>query len=113
MKNKLLYLLLLQAPSFLYANQEVLQASILDKLKGLIPLFFMVFLIFYLLVHAPENKKLKEQLKLVESLNGGEKVLLESGLIAEFVSVKEKVAVLKLGSGEIECDKTKIIKIIT
>ncbi len=63
----------------------------------LLPLFIIVFAIFYFLVLSPQNKRIREQQSLLESLKKGEAVITSSGILGRVANVEEQYVVLDVG----------------
>jgi len=59
-------------------------------------IFGAVFLIFWLLIIRPQNKKQKETQKMIAAVKKGDKVVTAGGVHATVSSVKEKTVILKV-----------------
>lgn len=59
-----------------------------DALISFLPLI-LIFLIMYLLLIRPQQKKLKEHKAMVEGLRRGDQVLTQGGIIGKITKVKE------------------------
>ncbi|MBI2118026.1 MAG: preprotein translocase subunit YajC [Elusimicrobia bacterium] len=92
--------------SLAYANAPSgPQANPPSPMVSLMPLF-IIFIIFYFLLIRPQQKKMKQHKKMLESLTKGDKILTSSGFYAIVVSVGEKSVEIKLA----ENLKVKILK---
>jgi preprotein translocase, YajC subunit len=58
--------------------------------------FGLVFVIFWLLIIRPQNKKQKEAQKMIEAVKKGDKVVTAGGVHATVYTVKEKTVILKV-----------------
>lgn len=50
----------------------------------------LMFVVFYFFLIRPQSKKAKEQANYIETLKGGDKVILNSGIHGKIVSVNEE-----------------------
>ena len=66
----------------------------MDILASLFPLIIL-FAIFYFLVIRPQQKQHKEHKEMIESLQKGDKILTNGGIIAEVVKVEEEFLKIK------------------
>ena len=71
----------------------------METISSLLPMFAMVYLIFYFLVTRPQQQKLQTHAKLLEELKKGEQVLTTGGLIGRVVSRESDHVVLDIGGG--------------
>lgn len=80
--------------------------SIIAQFGFLIPLF----LIMYLLIIRPQQKRQKEHKKMLGELKKGEKVVTSGGMYAEIFAFNEKrgTVVLKVGETKMEFLKSSI-----
>ena len=65
------------------------EISVLGQLMQMIPMFVMVFLVFFFFVIKPQNKKLDEHREMITALKGGTKVMIASGIHAKVVKVHD------------------------
>ncbi|MCL4145846.1 UNVERIFIED_CONTAM: hypothetical protein GTU68_025161 [Idotea baltica] len=78
----------------------------------MLPMFIMIFLIFYFLVHAPQSKKLKEHQSLLDSLKKGQNVVTDSGIIARVAGIEKDYILLDIANNtKIKVEKAHIAKI--
>lgn len=80
--------------------------SIIAQLGFLIPLF----LIMYLLIIRPQQKRQKEQKKMISELKKGDRVITSGGMHADIFAFNEKrdTVVLKVGETKMEFLKSSI-----
>ena len=72
--------------------------------------FILVFLIFYVLVIRPQQKKQKETEEMVKNLAKNDEVITTAGIHGTVVIVKDKTVVLRVDDGvRIEFDKDAIV----
>ena len=62
----------------------------------MLPMFAIVFFVFYFMVIRPQNKKILEQEKLLGDLKKGESVVLTGGLIGKFISKEDKTVTVEI-----------------
>ncbi len=67
-------------------------------LMGLVPLI-IIFVVFYLLLIRPQMKKAKEHRKMVESLQKGDEVVTNGGLLGRITAVGENFVELEIAEG--------------
>lgn len=79
-----------------------------SPLSGLLPILFLIP-IFYVLIIRPQQKRQKEQKKLIESMKTGDKVVTNAGLHGIVANVKEKTFLLKVADNvKLEFDKSAV-----
>jgi len=64
----------------------------------MLPMFAMVFFIFYFMVIRPQNRKLLDQRKLIDSLKKGDPVVTSSGIIGKVFAVEKDSVALEVSS---------------
>ena len=77
----------------------------------LAPLFLLavMFLILYVLMIRPQQKKLKAHETFIKSLERGDKVITDSGIHGEIVGLTDTVATLEIADGiRIKMDRSRI-----
>src|SRR5512145_640521 len=68
------------------------------SLTGIIVPFLLMFVIFYFLLIRPQQKKEKQRLGMVNSLQKGDRVITSSGMYGVVQSVNNDIVVLKIGT---------------
>ena len=87
------------------------QPSLLEGLFKLLPLFGIVFMIFYLMVLRPQEKQEREHQELMDSLKTGVWLLTSGGLIGKLVAIEEETVVLEISTGvKAKFQKSSIVK---
>ncbi len=71
-----------------------------NLLGSLLPLI-VLFAIFYFLIIRPQQKQTKEHNSMLESLEKGDKIVTNGGLIVEIVKVEEAFHTVKTADGAI------------
>lgn len=72
---------------------------LMKKIGELLPLFFMVFIIFYFMVLRPQDKEQRSHQKMLSELRGGVLVKTQAGIIGKVVSVEDDAVTLEIASG--------------
>ena len=81
-----------------------------DLISSLLPLVAL-FAIFYFLIIRPQQKQAKDHKSMVASLEKGDKIVTNGGLIVEIVKVEEEFFVIKSGNdSELKLQKEFISK---
>jgi preprotein translocase subunit YajC len=75
------------------------------------PMILLV-VVFYFILIRPQQKRAKEQAKMLAALKAGDRVLTASGIIATVTSVKEKTVFLRSGDSKLEVSKPSVTEIL-
>jgi preprotein translocase subunit YajC len=77
------------------------------------PLVFMglMFVIFYFILIRPQQKRAKEQRKMIEALKSGDKVITSAGIVGEVITVKERTVSLRSADSKLEVTKDSVVAI--
>jgi preprotein translocase subunit YajC len=85
--------------------------SFSQTFMSMLPLFAMVFLIFYFLVIRPQEKKLKEQKQFQESLKKGDQVVTSGGIIARVAGIEKDTILLEISSNtRLKIESSHVLK---
>jgi preprotein translocase subunit YajC len=71
------------------ATSSAAQPGLMESLSSMLPMFMIVFVLFYFMMIRPQQKKQKEQQSLLASLKVGDEVLTSSGMLAKVVKVMD------------------------
>jgi preprotein translocase subunit YajC len=83
-----------------------------DFLGGIFPML-VIFVIFYLFLIVPQQKKAKEHQKLLNALKRGDKVLLTGGIYGNVSNVKGDIVEVKIAEGvTVEAAKSAVSAVI-
>lgn len=75
----------------------------------LLPMYVIIFLVFYLFLIRPQQKQQKEKQAMVEAIKKNDEVITAGGMHGTVVNVKDKTVVLKVDDNvKIEFDKNSI-----
>ncbi len=77
-------------------------------------LLFIVpmFVIMYFVMIRPQQKRAKDQRKMLEALKSGDEVVTASGIVATVLTVKEKTVTIRSGDAKMEVTKGSITEIV-
>ena len=87
------------------------QPGLGQMLQSMLPMFAMVFLIFYLLVFKPQQKKIKDHETLMTSLKKGDAVVTSSGIIGRVAGVeKDHILVEITANVKVKFEKSHVVR---
>lgn len=74
----------------------------------------MVFfaIIFYVMLIRPQQKRAKEQAKMLNELKAGDKVTTSSGIVGIVVGIKDNSVTLRSGESKLEITKAAIGEVV-
>ncbi len=82
-----------------------------ELLKLLGPLVLM-FVIFYLLLIRPQQKKQKQHQAMLAALRPKDRVVTNGGLVGEVIALKDKTVTLRCGESKLELLKSAIADVL-
>jgi len=92
---------------FLFAQQQS------NPLISFLP-FIAIFVIFYLLMVLPQQRKQKEHRKMINQLNKGDRVITSSGIYGSVAGVKDHIVSLVIADGvKVDIQKSHIAGKVT
>jgi preprotein translocase subunit YajC len=100
--------------SIAYAQQPTggVPAQGQSSLMVLLPMYLIIFAVFYFFLIRPQQKQQKEKLNMIAQLKKNDEVITAGGIHGTIVNVKETTVVLKVDEGvKIEFDKTAVAAI--
>src|SRR5210317_2166585 len=59
----------------------------------------LFFIIMYFMIIRPQNKRVKEHNKLIESLSNGTEVVVSNGIMGKIIKIKDDVVELEVSAG--------------
>ena len=74
------------------------QGSVFAVLMEMLPMFAVVFLIFYFMIIRPQQQKLLEHKKLTDSLKKGDGVVTSGGIVGRVAAVEKDHVLLEVSS---------------
>jgi preprotein translocase subunit YajC len=81
-----------------------------NPIMAFLPMILLV-VVFYFILIRPQQKRAKEQRKMIEALKSGDKVVTSAGIIGEVISVKDKTVSLRSADTKLEVTKDSVIAI--
>lgn len=66
-----------------------------NALMGFLPMI-LIFVVFYLLLIRPQQKKAKEHRRLLENLKKGDSIITQGGLYGKVVNVQDQVLTVEI-----------------
>lgn len=83
----------------------------LELLMSMMPMFMIVFFIFYFMVIRPQQQKLLAQRDLIKALKRGDGVVTSGGLIGKVSSVEKDHVLLEISSNvKVKVENDHIVK---
>lgn len=92
----LIFVALLNSQAFAQQAQQLPQPSLGEVFMQMMPMFAVVFFIFYFMVIRPQQKKMLDQEQLVKGLKKGDEVITSSGMYGKVVLHDEKSVTLEV-----------------
>ena len=87
------------------------QGSQPNPVTAFLPMILLV-VIFYFILIRPQQKRAKEQRKMLEAIKSGDEVVTASGIIGTIVTIKDRKVTLRSGDSKIEITKEAITAVI-
>ena len=81
-----------------------------NPIMSFLPMILLV-VVFYFILIRPQQKRAKEQRKMLEALKSGDKVITSSGIIAEVITVKDRSVSIRSADAKFEVTKESIVTI--
>ena len=72
----------------------------------------LMFVIFYFVLIRPQQKRAKEQRKMLENLKSGDKVITSGGLVGTVITVKDTTVSLRSADAKFEVTKASVVQIL-
>lgn len=95
----------------LLAQQTTLQPNpTAERLKSIL-LMVGFGLMMWMLIFAPQRKKMKEQDKMLQGLHSGDKIVTSSGIIGVVLSIKEKSVSIRSAETKLEILKSAVAEV--
>jgi preprotein translocase subunit YajC len=80
--------------------------------NGPLPMMILFGIIFYFILIRPQQKRAKEQKKMLEALKSGDEVVTAAGIVGTVITVKERTVSLRSGDAKFEVTKGSVTEII-
>jgi len=82
-----------------------------NPVMAFLPMILLV-VVFYFILIRPQQKRAKEQRKMLEALKSGDEVVTAAGIVGSVITVKDKTVTLRSGDAKFEVTKGSITEII-
>jgi|SRR6185503_8320277 len=82
-----------------------------NPIMAFLPMILLV-VVFYFILIRPQQKRAKEQRKMMENLKSGDKVITSGGLVGTVVTVKDTTVSLRSADAKFEVTKASVIQIL-
>ncbi len=80
-------------------NAYAQTASPADGGMSMIIMVVLFFIIMYFMIIRPQNKRVKEHKKLIDSLSNGSEVVVSNGIMGKIIKIKEDAVELEVSNG--------------
>lgn len=77
-----------------------------NPILAFLPLIFM-FVIFYILLIRPQQKRQKELNQMIQELKKGDRIVTSGGIIGTIAGIQNDYVILKVGDGETKIEVLK------
>ena len=72
----------------------------------------LLVIVFYFILIRPQQKRAKQQAKLIAGLKSGDKVVTSGGIIGVVTSVKDRTVSLRSADAKMEVTKSSVTEIL-
>lgn len=81
-------------------NNSYAQASTpADGGMSMLIMVVLFFIIMYFMIIRPQNKRVKDHNKLIESLSNGTEVVVSNGIMGKIIKIKDDTVELEISNG--------------
>jgi preprotein translocase subunit YajC len=81
-------------------------------LGGMIFPLALFFIMIYFLMIRPQSQQRKKQMRLLEALKSGDKIVTASGIVGVVITVKDKTVSIRSADAKMEVTKTSVTEIL-
>ena len=81
-----------------------------NPIMAFLPMILLV-VVFYFILIRPQQKRAKEQRKMLETLKSGDRVVTSSGIVGEVITVKDRSVSLRSADSKLEITKESVVAI--
>lgn len=78
-----------------------------NEFMAFLPMILLV-VVFYFILIRPQQKRAKDQRKMLETIKSGDKVVTTSGIIGEVITVKDRSVTLRSSDAKFEITKESV-----
>jgi preprotein translocase subunit YajC len=82
-----------------------------NPVMAFLPMILLV-VVFYFILIRPQQKRAKEQRKMLEALKSGDKVITSAGLVGTVITVKDTTVSLRSADAKFEITKASVVQIL-
>ena len=82
-----------------------------NPVMAFLPMILLV-VVFYFILIRPQQKRAKEQRKMLETIKSGDDIVTGAGIVGTVISVKDKTVTLRSGDSKMEVTKASVTEII-
>ncbi len=76
-------------------------------------MFGAIFAIFYFMIIRPQQKRAKDQKKMIEALQKGDKIILSGGMHGTIAGLEDKTVLVDVGSNvKIKFERSSILSVL-
>ena len=80
-------------------NNAYAQSTPADSGMSMVIMIGIFFIIMYFMIIRPQNKRVKEHNKLIESLSNGTEVVVSNGIMGKIIKIKDDVVEVEFSVG--------------
>ena len=89
------------------------QAASAPSPLAMLPMFVMIFVIFYLLVFRPQSKARKEHEQMLKNLKKNDEVVTTGGLFGTVVNIKPDAVTLRISENvRVDVEPSAIVRLV-
>lgn len=104
--------ILIESEAFAQATTTAPQPNLADAIAKMIPMFAIVFCMFYFLVARPQQAKLKAHDQMLANLKKGDNVVTTGGIMGRVVGVEKDHILLEIASNvRVKVDRSAITRL--
>jgi len=78
------------------------------QLISTLGMFAIMGVMFYFVLIRPQQKRAKEQAKLIEAIKPGDKIITNSGIVGVVVSIKENIVTIRSADAKMDVLKSAV-----
>jgi len=78
---------------------------------GFAPMVLLV-IVFYFVLIRPQQKRAKEQAKMLSALKSGDKVITSAGIVGSVITVKDTTVSIRSADSKFEVTKASVVQIL-
>jgi preprotein translocase subunit YajC len=82
-----------------------------NPIMAFLPMILLV-VVFYFILIRPQQKRAKEQRKMIEALKAGDKVITSAGIVGTVTSVRDTSVSLRSADAKMEVTKASVVQIL-